>query len=103
MGLSHFAQASRAQANPGLLRKRLPRSGIVAGSSLNFVVLLVLNFDFAIAAVERGIGGRVADVVLTSQFGRDLVEGFFQFVEFVSHVDDAPSGGLGQLVHFAFA
>jgi hypothetical protein len=58
-----------------LLRQRFPSGGIVPSARLNLVVLLALDFQFAVAAVEFGIDGRVSQVVLAAQFRRNLVEG----------------------------
>src|ERR1700683_2860495 len=86
-----------------LLRQRLPRRRIVSGAALDFVVLFGFDFKLAVGAVELGIGGSVAEVILAAEFGGDLVEGLAQFVELVANVDDAASRGLGELAHFALS
>src|SRR5580658_10993444 len=86
-----------------LLRQRGAGGGVVAGARLNFIALFGFDFQFAVASILHAIGGGIAKVVLAAQFGGDLVKGLTQFVELVSHVDDAASGGLGKLTHFALA
>src|ERR1700683_4393643 len=86
-----------------LLWQRFARCRVVSRATLDFVVFFGFNFQFAVSAVELGIGGGVTEVVLAAEFGSNLVEGLFQFVELVADVDDAASGGLGELAHFAFA
>src|SRR6266498_1122428 len=74
----------------------LAASGIVSGARLDFVALLALDFQLAVASVEFGVGRRVADVVLAAQFGGDLIEGFSELVELVADVDHAAAGLFGE-------
>ena len=78
----------RAARAPNLVLILLPPR-VIPRPRLDLIVLLILDLQLAVAAVELGIGRRIADVVLAAQFGRDLVEGFPQLVELVPHVDDA--------------
>src|ERR1700690_1187009 len=76
--------------------------GVVTLAGLDFVrSALGTNLDFAIAAVELGIAGRVAKVVLAAQFVLDLVEGLAQFLLLIAHLDDAAAGLFGQFAHVA--
>src|SRR5260370_37109426 len=86
-----------------LLRQRLPGRRIISSPRLDFVVLFTLDFQFAVASVQFGVEGRVAEVVLAAQLGGDLVEGLSQLVELVPHVDDAASGLLCKLAHFSLS
>src|ERR1700721_2117162 len=78
-------------------------AGVVSGAGLDFIALLVLDFKLAVGAVELGVGGGIADVVLAAQFGGDLVKSFSELVELVAHVDHAAAGLLGELAHFGLA
>src|SRR5579863_740113 len=78
-------------------------AGVVAGARLNFVALYILDFDLAVAAVELGVVGSVANVVLAAQFIGDLVESVLQLLEVVADIDQAASSLLGKFFHFAFA
>src|SRR5712691_10894664 len=71
-----------------LLRQRLPGRRIVPSARLDLVILLALDFQLPVAAVQFGVEGRVAEVVLAAQLGGDLVEGLTQFVELVADVDN---------------
>src|SRR5271163_1257755 len=97
------SKAAGGGARSTLLRQRFPRGGVVAGAALHFVALFGLHFQVEVAAVEHRVRRSVAEVVLAAQFGGNLIERFFQFVEFVTHVDDAASGSLGEFSHFALA
>src|SRR5580692_12451327 len=97
------SKAAGEGARSTLLRRGFARGGVVAGAALHSVALFGFHFEFAVAAVERGVGGCVAEVVLAAEFGGDLVEGFLQLVEFVADVDDAASGGLGEFAHLTLA
>src|SRR5580704_9038783 len=76
-------------------------SGVIARPGLDLVTLLVLDLQLAVAAVELGIGGGIADVVLAAQFSRDLVEGFPELIELVADIDDPATGLLREFLHFA--
>lgn len=52
-------------------------ASVVTGAGLDFVVLLVLDFQLAIRAVLLRVRGNVPDVVLAPELGRDLVERLF--------------------------
>src|SRR3954467_6561378 len=59
-------------------------ASVIAGPGLDFVTLLVFDLDLAVGAVLLLVGGGIADVVLATELGGDLVKGFTQLVEFVT-------------------
>src|SRR5437899_7609990 len=69
------------------LHSVLAAGGVVSGAGLDFVVLLVLDFEFAVGAVDLQIGRDVSDVVLAAEFGGYLIEGFAELVELVAYDD----------------
>src|SRR5579871_859762 len=78
-------------------------AGVITGAGLDLVVLLVLDLKLPVGAVELGVAGCVADVVLAAQFGRDLVKGVPELVELVAYIDDAAAGCLGKFSHLTLA
>src|SRR6266498_582511 len=83
---------------PALIRHRK-----IARASLNFVSLFRVNFYAVEASVFLRIQRYVAQVVLAAQLLRNLVEGCFQFLGFISNFNDASAGFGGELFHFAIA
>ena len=87
-----------------LFRRLIPLGyRIIARARLDLVVLLGVNFHPAEGPVQSRVGGGIAYVVLAAQFLGNLVEGILQFVQLVSHFDDAAAGFTCELFHFAVA
>src|SRR5580700_6872867 len=76
---------------------------VVSRARLDLVVLLALDLELAVAAVQLGVVGSVANVVLAAQFSGDLVESIPQLLEVVANIDQPAPGLLGKLFHFTFA
>jgi len=83
------------------MRQWLTGSRVIPCAGLNLVILFTLDFQLPVASVEFGVKRCVAQVVLTAQFGGNLIERLFQLVELVADVDDTASGLLRELAHFS--
>src|SRR5271154_4172250 len=78
--------------------------GVIPAAGLDFVVrLLGLDQHFTKRAVPGSVGGRVSNVVLATQFLRNLVKSLPQFLDLVSNFDDSAARLLGQLLHIGNA
>src|SRR5579864_3415847 len=76
---------------------------VITGASLNLVILLALDFELAVAAVQLAVRRSIANVVLAPKLVCDLVKSFLELLELVAHIDHPPAGLLGEPLHLSLA